>query len=114
MNVYYFRKLLFAVVLLLCGTVANAHDFEVGGIYYNIISSSYLTVEVTYRGSYSSSYDDEYDGEVVIPVTVTYDSKTYSVTSIGNDAFYGCSALTSITIPNNVTTIEYYAFWDCI
>ena len=36
-----------------------------------------------------------------------------SVTSIGNYAFYNCLGLTSITIPNSVTSIGYDAFYGC-
>ena len=36
-----------------------------------------------------------------------------SVTSIGNSAFWGCSALTSIVIPESVTSIKGYSFWGC-
>ena len=35
------------------------------------------------------------------------------VTSIGDDAFYNCSALTSVTIGNSVTSIGNYAFYEC-
>ena len=71
------RKLMLIAVLL-TGVNAFAHDFEFGGIYYNITSSSGLTVEVTYKGSSSGSYSNEYSGQVTIPESVTYNSNTYS------------------------------------
>ena len=95
-----------------------AHDFEVKNvdgktIYYNITSSSDLTVAVTYQGTFYSEYIDEYTGSVTIPEKVTYNGKPYSVTSIGGSAFSRCSGLTSITIPNSVTSIGDWAFSYC-
>ena len=98
--------------MLLCVTNATAHDFEVDGIYYAIISSTYKTVLVTFNGN-SSSYSDEYRGNVVIPENVTYNNETYSVTNIGGYAFYNCTGLTSITIPNSVISIGDGAFRGC-
>ena len=98
---------LFLLAMLL-PAVAAAHDFEVDGIYYNINGNE---ATVTYKGTSSSS--KAYSGDVVIPETVTYNDTTYSVTAIGNYAFYQCSGLTSITIPNSVTTISKYAFNYC-
>ena len=99
---------LLTALLLLCSVVANAQDFEVDGIYYNIHTEE-RSVEVTSSGSYYNSYN----GSVVIPESVTYNGVTYSVTSIGNSAFYDCTGLTSITIPNSVTSIGNSAFYNC-
>ena len=89
-------KHLFTALLLLCCLTATAHDFEVDGIYYNITDATNKKVEVTHRGSHRQSYSNEYTGSVVIPESVTYNSSTYSVTSIGNYAFYDCTSLTLI------------------
>ena len=130
------RHLLSTLIMLLFCVAVSAHDFEVDGIFYKIISYNDLTVSVTYEGDYHSSSSDEYSGVVNIPSFVTHIGKTYSVIrienfsfsgcsnltsvtisegvmSIGHDTFWGCSSLTSVTIPEGVTSIEYEAFYGC-
>lgn len=54
-----------------------------------------------------------YNGVIVIPEKITVDSVTYFVEEIDGGAFKGCSAVTSITIPNGITEIGSSAFEDC-
>ena len=103
------RKL-FSLFLALVATASLwAEDFSVDGIYYNYLDGN--NVEVTYRGDSYESYKNEYSGEVTIPETVTYDGATYNVASIGDSTFVECTSLTSVTIPNSVTSIGNYAFY---
>ena len=102
----------FLLLTLLCLSLsARAHDAEVDGIFYNLNADN-KTAAVTFKGD---NYwdDDEYSGDVVIPETVTYNGITYSVTSLGDDCFAGCSSLTAITIPNSVTSLGTGCFADC-
>ena len=48
------------------------------------------------------------------PAGITEYTVPNSVTEIGDYAFYNCSSLTSVTIPNSVTEIGDYAFYNCI
>ena len=109
-----FSRAILAIAIMLCVALPTlAHDFEVGGIYYNYLDKTAKTVAVTYRGSSNIEYSNEYTGSVTIPSSVTYSGATYSVTSIGSYAFSRCSGLTSVTIPNSVTSIGSDAFYGC-
>lgn len=52
-------------------------------------------------------------GELTIPSEVSYEGKGYPVIAIKSQAFKGCGALSSITIPSSVTAIEHEAFYGC-
>ena len=108
---------LFTMLMSMVGLIASAHDIEVKNadgvtIYYDFINNN-TELAVTYRGSYISAFSNEYTGNVVIPESVTYNEKTYRVTSIKGYAFESCSGLTSVTIPNSVTSIGGSAFEYC-
>ena len=91
------------------------YDFQKDGIYYNILSDS--TVAVTMETDEFIAYPyasgaTSYSGDVVIPPTVEYRGRIYTVTNISWLAFWDCD-VPSVEIPNTVTTIESEAFMEC-
>ena len=87
---------------------AADYDFVVNGLYY--IRTGTNTVSVSYRDKNYNCYS----GDVVIPDQVTYNGVNYSVTGIGENAFFGCNYLTSIQFPqSSLKTIEGAAFLGC-
>ena len=102
--------LLAAFILLLIVTsstsarAAVSYDFVSGDLRYKINEDGKTVTLFGYDG-------DKPSGEVVIPATVTNGDKEYSVTAIGDNAFSICTSLTSVTIPEGVTSIGRDAFF---
>lgn len=121
------KKRKYFLLILLLNVVGMtklfAYDFSVvcetgQTLYYNIIDSTNHYVELTCPGeaNYSNCWTgfDKPTGDIVLPESVQYEGVTYTVTSIGDYAFYNCRGITgSLTIPNSITTIGYCAFYYC-
>ena len=101
------EKKLFTLLLAVAAGVGTMFaSTKIGDLYYNLDATN-QTAEVTSQNS------GKYSGNIIIPSSVTYNSVSYSVTSIGNEAFWYCDGLTSVTIPNSVTSIRESAFDGC-
>ena len=136
------KKLLFFFALLL-PLAASAVTVEINGIYYNLVKKLKTAEVISNPNFGYYDWTDEISYvsvDVEIPATVFYDGVTYDVTSIGDyafsgwgdgcytgvytgDTFYindinnpthpGCFILTSITIPESITSIGVGAFQGC-
>ena len=102
---------LFAITIL-SSTCMWAWNFKSGDLFYNITSNSTpYTVEVTYQMDNSTNYSGLVS--VNIPKTVSHNGQTYTVKSIGTNAFRECTTLKSISIPSSVKRFGKNAFYNC-
>ena len=103
---------IFTLLLALAASVGTMFaSVEINGLYYNLNTEN-QTAELTSQDS-SFPYWSSSITTANIPAYVTYRDTNYSVTSIGDYAFYLCRSLTSVTISNSVTSIGNRAFYDC-
>ncbi len=100
---------------------ANSQDFKVGNLFYQITSNNTVMIvsqNVSLRnGSTQSATSSNLTNyaeltNVIIPESVQYKGKAYTITEIGNNAF-SCSNLISVSIPNTITEIGDNAFLNC-
>ncbi len=118
------KKILFTLAFLCLQTTQSlfAYDFKVDGIGYDITSVSNMEVEVAAIEIYDTKV-------VVVPSTVTFDGKTFSVTSLrgatsinsytrdrwsfSGGAFNGLSWIEEIVLPNTIKVIPKACFPGC-
>ena len=97
-------SLLFAIVASI-GTLFAAGT-KIDDLYYNLNETD-KTADVTWELALSSNNNNGLT-TASIPASVTYRGKTYSITSIGDDAFSNCSSLTSVTIGNSNNAVPLF------
>ena len=92
-----------------CGeTEVEGHSY-VNGVCASNCGAMYYTYKVTDGKATITGCDTVIGGDITIPSTLG----GYPVTAINGEAFYYCSGLTSVTIPDSVTYIGLAAFYGC-
>jgi len=117
--------LIFTVLTGIGSVHAGTDGIRIGDVYYNLDSKN-KTAEVTFQNFFTDEEVPEDDAlyrfafniycymeNISIPSSVKYKGQEYQVKNIGYDAFRRCSNLTTITIPNSVSSIQMYAFAEC-
>ena len=111
-NTEVMKKILLLVLLATMSAItANAFDFTVDDLHYEINDDG-KSVTLIHQSPSSSNYSN-LSGVVYIQPTVTYNNIIFKVTRIGNSAFHDCTGMTSVDIPNTVTSIGLSAFLGC-
>ncbi len=122
-------SIILAVVLLV--SVTPLGTFTLTANAETEYQSSYYTYTISNGEAIITDVDESISGSITIPSTLggypvtcvgtfafgytrlTSITIPDSVTSIGDYAFYNCTALTSVTIPDSVTSIGSFAFSGC-
>lgn len=99
------KKKFYSLVLLLGLPLMACAQEKIGNLWYSASETGVTVIQ--------SQDDTEYAGDIIIPAMVTYSGKESLVTSIDEEAFTGCSNLTSISIPASVEEIGVGAFTMC-
>ncbi len=93
------------LLFLVCGVMAcKAQTFVENGITYSVLTDSTVAV-ASNKGAYA--------GAVTVPATVTHNDSAFHVVAVAARAFQASKELTSVTLPESVTTLGNYAFNQC-
>ena len=92
--------------------VEASYQNELKKMYFILVSPN--TAVVTRATDFNPELvNRQYYGKEVIPSEFTHLGQSYTVVGINDGAFNGCNKLTSVVMPNTVTTIGRYVFMEC-
>lgn len=106
--------LLICALMMPIGIWANLLNFTVDGISYYVNGAATRKVMVLGATTSQPAIDPSTTGLLTIPATVVSpDGVEYSVQYIGQNAFKGCTGLTSVKLPNTIINIGGSSFRGC-
>ncbi|MBO4870585.1 MAG: leucine-rich repeat protein [Muribaculaceae bacterium] len=97
-----FKTIMLAIML--CCSCQVMMAFDVDGMSYEVNNEVNKTVTLT-KGKSSATH-------VFVPETVTNGGVTYTVNTIGQNAFARCEVVGQVRLPETVTRLEFYAFYE--
>lgn len=99
--------ILLVMMIMMTGNALAGVSYEVIDGFKYLLNSDSKTASLV-------ANTEKYTGDIVIPENIkAKDGNTYSVTSFEDNSFWGCSGLTSVSIPSSVTSLGNYCFKDC-
>lgn len=96
----------------------SLYESKEGWSRLTVMESEFEVEGITYKRGVDDNVsvvagEEKYTGSIVIPSQVTYEAKTYNVTSIGITAFKDCSGLASVYLPEGLKTLGSMLFSGC-
>ena len=99
--------ILLVMMIMMTGNALAGVSYEVIDGFKYLLNSDSKTASLVANA-------EKYTGDIVIPENIkAKDGNTYSVTSFEDNSFWGCSGLTSVSIPSSVISLGNYCFKDC-
>lgn len=99
------------LILLLTFLSLQMKAIYIDGIFYSVSTNGAYVICPPYEG-YNYDYFTE-SGVISIPDSIDNNGTTYPVIAIDYRAFYNCSGLISISLPNTLIAIGGEAFYGC-
>lgn len=105
--------------LFLLSAVIAAGSLSAGAVVVDGINYSTKQSNGVYTATVSKPSSGQYEGDIIIPETIEYGGREYTVVGIdskafGNDDDIEYTGLTSVLLPETVTSIGGYAFKNCV
>jgi riboflavin synthase alpha subunit len=100
------RKWFILFIFAILPLAASAETVQVGDLWYNLDDSAPVATVVSTQG-------ESYSGNIVVPATIEYGGVTYTVTTIGENAFAQNEVVNSVVLSEGIQIIENSAFMQC-